>query len=111
MVPVQQQCFSPVHHLTIRLSIRATPRSSMADQQFCLRWNHHHTTLINVFESLLKDESLVDVTLYAEERPVRAHKVVLSACSPYFKVRQGVSARLAVFWSLLLCGHASDCSW
>ncbi|XP_043237999.1 protein bric-a-brac 1-like isoform X2 [Amphibalanus amphitrite] len=57
----------------------------MADQQFCLRWNHHHTTLINVFESLLKDESLVDVTLYAEERPVRAHKVVLSACSPYFK--------------------------
>ncbi|XP_043238000.1 protein bric-a-brac 1-like isoform X3 [Amphibalanus amphitrite] len=60
-------------------------RSSMADQQFCLRWNHHHTTLINVFESLLKDESLVDVTLYAEERPVRAHKVVLSACSPYFK--------------------------
>ena len=60
----------------------------MADQQFCLRWNHHHTTLINVFESLLKDESLVDVTLYAEERPVKAHKVVLSACSPYFKVRK-----------------------
>ncbi|XP_037085860.1 longitudinals lacking protein, isoforms H/M/V-like, partial [Pollicipes pollicipes] len=57
----------------------------MADQQFCLRWNHHHTTLINVFESLLKDESLVDVTLYAEGRPVRAHKVVLSACSQYFR--------------------------
>lgn len=61
-------------------------RPGMAEQQFCLRWNHHHTTLINVFESLLKDESLVDVTLYAEGRYVKAHKVVLSACSQYFKV-------------------------
>ncbi|XP_037068570.1 longitudinals lacking protein, isoforms H/M/V-like [Pollicipes pollicipes] len=57
----------------------------MTDQQFCLRWNHHQTTLINVFGSLLKDESLVDVTLYAEGQPVRAHKVVLSACSQYFR--------------------------
>ncbi|KAF0311805.1 Longitudinals lacking protein, isoforms H/M/V [Amphibalanus amphitrite] len=57
----------------------------MTEQRFCLRWNHHQTTLINVFDSLLKDESLVDVTLYAEGRPVKAHKVVLSACSQYFK--------------------------
>ena len=59
----------------------------MSDQRFCLRWNHHQSTLVTVFDSLLKDESLVDVTLYAEGRPVKAHKVVLSACSPYFKVR------------------------
>uniref|UniRef100_T1JMY1 BTB domain-containing protein n=1 Tax=Strigamia maritima TaxID=126957 RepID=T1JMY1_STRMM len=57
----------------------------MGSQQFCLRWNNHQTNLVNVFEELLTDETLVDVTLACEGLCVRAHKVVLSACSPYFK--------------------------
>lgn len=57
----------------------------MGEQHFCLRWNHHQSTLVKVFDALLQDESLVDVTLYAEGRPMRAHKVVLSACSSYFQ--------------------------
>ncbi|XP_076060708.1 uncharacterized protein LOC143036811 isoform X4 [Oratosquilla oratoria] len=57
----------------------------MGEQQFCLRWNNHGSTLVAVFDSLLTSESLVDVTLAAEGHLLKAHKVVLSACSPYFQ--------------------------
>ncbi|XP_019766192.1 longitudinals lacking protein, isoforms J/P/Q/S/Z isoform X8 [Dendroctonus ponderosae] len=55
------------------------------DQQFCLRWNNHQSTLVSVFDSLLEHEKLVDCTLAAEGKLLKAHKVVLSACSPYFE--------------------------
>lgn len=56
------------------------------DQQFCLRWNNHQSTLISVFDTLLENGTLVDCTLAAEGKFLKAHKVVLSACSPYFAV-------------------------
>jgi len=55
------------------------------DQQFCLRWNNHQSTLVAVFDTLLENGTLVDCTLAAEGRYLNAHKVVLSACSPYFE--------------------------
>lgn len=58
----------------------------MAEQQFCLRWNNHQNTLISVFDTLLEGEILVDCTLAAEGKFLKAHKVVLSACSPFFSV-------------------------
>lgn len=57
------------------------------DQQFCLRWNNHQSTLIQNFDTLLESGTLVDCTLAAEGKYLKAHKVVLSACSPYFEVR------------------------
>ncbi|XP_012161321.1 longitudinals lacking protein, isoforms F/I/K/T isoform X2 [Ceratitis capitata] len=54
------------------------------DQQFCLRWNNHQSTLISVFDTLLENQTLVDCTLAAEGQFLKAHKVVLSACSPFF---------------------------
>lgn len=56
------------------------------DQQFCLRWNNHQSTLVSVFDTLLENGTLVDCTLAAEGKYLKAHKVVLSACSPYFEV-------------------------
>jgi hypothetical protein len=41
--------------------------------------------LLSVFDQLLHDESFVDVTLAVEGQLLRAHKMVLSACSPYFQ--------------------------
>ncbi|CAG9864651.1 unnamed protein product [Phyllotreta striolata] len=55
------------------------------DQQFCLRWNNHQSTLVSVFDTLLEKGVLVDCTLAAEGKYLDAHKVVLSACSPYFE--------------------------
>nr|XP_024214361.1 longitudinals lacking protein, isoforms H/M/V [Halyomorpha halys] len=54
-------------------------------EQFCLRWNNHQSTLVSVFEKLLENEALIDCTLWAEGQVLRAHKVVLSACSPAFE--------------------------
>ncbi|CAL4090532.1 unnamed protein product [Meganyctiphanes norvegica] len=56
-----------------------------AHQQFCLRWNDFHTNISAAFVSLREDEEFVDITLACEGKQVKAHKMVLSACSPYFK--------------------------
>ncbi|XP_072746440.1 uncharacterized protein Ttk isoform X4 [Anoplolepis gracilipes] len=58
---------------------------AMSSQRFCLRWNNHQSNLLSVFDQLLHDESFVDVTLAVEGQLLRAHKMVLSACSPYFQ--------------------------
>ncbi|XP_045469764.1 protein tramtrack, alpha isoform-like isoform X2 [Harmonia axyridis] len=59
--------------------------STMSSQRFCLRWNNHQSNLLSVFDQLLQDESFVDVTLAVDGQFIRAHKIVLSACSPYFQ--------------------------
>lgn len=60
--------------------------SDMGSEHYCLRWNNHQNNLLGVFSQLLRDESLVDVTLACSEgHSIRAHKVVLSACSSYFQ--------------------------
>lgn len=56
-----------------------------AHQQFCLRWNNYGRNLTNVFDQLLQNESFVDVTLACDGQSIKAHKMVLSACSPYFQ--------------------------
>lgn len=53
-------------------------------QAFCLRWNNYQSNLTSVFEQLLQNEQFVDVTLSCDNISIKAHKVVLSACSPYF---------------------------
>lgn len=58
----------------------------MAQQEhYSLRWNNHQSHILRAFDSLLKTKTLVDVTLVCSESSIRAHKVVLSACSPFFE--------------------------
>lgn len=57
----------------------------MAQSHYSLRWNNHQSHILSAFEALLQAETLVDVTLVCAETSVRAHKVVLSACSPFFQ--------------------------
>uniref|UniRef100_A0A1A9UL92 BTB domain-containing protein n=1 Tax=Glossina austeni TaxID=7395 RepID=A0A1A9UL92_GLOAU len=59
--------------------------SASAPQQFCLRWNNYQSNLTSVFDQLLQTESFVDVTLACDGHSIKAHKMVLSACSPYFQ--------------------------
>lgn len=53
-------------------------------QQYCLRWNSYPATIATQLASLRIAEDFVDVTLACDGQQLRAHKLVLSACSPYF---------------------------
>ena len=55
-------------------------------QEYCLRWNNHHSTLVSVMDALLQKGTLVDVTLAAEGKSIQVHRLVLCACSHYFQV-------------------------
>lgn len=57
----------------------------MDGDQFSLCWNNFHNNLSAGFQTLLKDEDMVDVTLAVGGKFIKAHKTVLSICSPYFK--------------------------
>ncbi|XP_050543014.1 transcription factor mef2A isoform X2 [Daktulosphaira vitifoliae] len=59
--------------------------SEMDTPQYSLRWNNHLVHMMDAIEVLLQNETLVDVTLVCEKTQFKAHKVVLSACSPYFQ--------------------------
>ena len=64
---------------------------SMADQ-FCLKWNNYQLSLTSAFKNILEEEDFVDVTLSAGGNNLKAHKVVLSACSSYFRdLLKGIS--------------------
>ncbi|XP_075977611.1 broad-complex core protein isoform X2 [Anticarsia gemmatalis] len=54
-------------------------------QHFCLRWNNYQSSITSAFENLRDDEDFVDVTLACDGKSLKAHRVVLSACSPYFR--------------------------
>jgi len=56
-----------------------------SDQRFSLKWNNYQSHLVTAFESLLGESDFVDVTLGVEGRRLSAHKMLLSACSPYFR--------------------------
>lgn len=67
------------------VQVASPASSSSASQQFCLRWNNYQANLTSVFDQLLQSEVFVDVTLACDGHSVKAHKMVLSACSPYFQ--------------------------
>lgn len=60
-------------------------QEAMAGQHYCLRWNNYQSNMTSVFHHLLRTEAFVDVTLACNEYTLKAHKVVLSACSSYFQ--------------------------
>ncbi|BES99672.1 BTB/POZ domain [Nesidiocoris tenuis] len=57
----------------------------MAADHFCLKWNNYLSNMASELDMLRTEENLVDVTLCCEGYKFRAHKVILSACSPYFR--------------------------
>lgn len=58
---------------------------SPSEQQYSLKWNDFQSSILSSFRHLRDEEDFVDVTLACDIRSFTAHKVVLSACSPYFR--------------------------
>lgn len=62
-----------------------TVSPSPSEQQYALKWNDFQSSILSSFRHLRDEEDFVDVTLACDIRSFTAHKVVLSACSPYFR--------------------------
>ncbi|XP_043592382.1 zinc finger protein 148-like isoform X1 [Bombus pyrosoma] len=58
---------------------------TMGEKTFNLTWNNHLANLSGLFEGLYKSGSLTDTTLACQGGMLRAHRLVLAACSPYFE--------------------------
>ncbi|KOB77344.1 putative bric-a-brac [Operophtera brumata] len=56
-----------------------------SDKTFHLKWNNHLQNLSQLFTTIYSSSSLADVTLSCRDGTLKAHKLVLSACSPYFE--------------------------
>jgi len=54
-------------------------------EKFCLRWNDYESNIIGSFRELREDKDFFDVTIACDEDQIQAHKVILSACSPFFR--------------------------
>jgi len=54
-------------------------------EKFCLRWNDFESNISVAFQELRDDKDFFDVTLACDENQIQAHKVILSACSPFFR--------------------------
>merc|ERR1712013_714356 len=60
-------------------------QTKMGSEKFCLRWNDFQSNISNALEDLRNDKDFFDVTLACEDEQIQAHKVILSACSPFFR--------------------------
>jgi len=56
----------------------------MSSEKFCLRWNDFETNISGAFRELRDEKDFFDVTIACENEQIQAHKVILSACSPFF---------------------------
>jgi len=54
-------------------------------EKFCLRWNDFESNISGAFRELRDAKDFFDVTLACDDEQMQAHKVILSACSPFFR--------------------------
>ena len=71
-----------IHHL---FKMGSELMNGGSNQKYNLRWHDYPQSVVTSFRHLKEDEDFVDVTLACNSQQFTAHKVVLSACSPYFK--------------------------
>ncbi|XP_040563609.1 uncharacterized protein [Lepeophtheirus salmonis] len=56
-----------------------------SEERLCLRWDDFELNFKNGFSQLRHDEELFDITLATASNQIKAHKVILSSCSPFFR--------------------------
>ena len=60
----------------------------MGTENFCLKWNDFESNMVTSFKNLRSDSDFFDITIGCHDsrgRVLKAHKVILSACSPFFR--------------------------
>jgi len=57
----------------------------MGSEKFSLRWNDFESSISSSVGDLRDSEQFLDLTLVCGDDQIRAHKVIISACSPLFR--------------------------
>jgi len=65
--------------------VRVDYHTMGSSEKFCLRWNDFETNISVAFRELREEKDFFDVTLACDDSQIQAHKVILSACSPFFR--------------------------
>ena len=56
-----------------------------SSEKFYLKWKDFQQNIVSSYHDLRKDSEFCDVTLVCEEdKQIEAHKIILTACSPFF---------------------------
>ena len=91
LLVLQQFHDVPLRRLVEHQLIMGTTHDVQCEEQYCLRWHDFQTNVTSAFSEIRDDEDLLDVTLVCPDGGMlRAHKLMLSACSPMFKVHTPV---------------------
>jgi len=56
-----------------------------SSEKFCLRWNDFESNISIAFREIREEKDFFDCTLSCGSRQIQAHKLILSACSPFFR--------------------------
>jgi len=56
-----------------------------SSEKFCLRWNDFESNISVAFREIREEKDFFDCTLSVGTRQIQAHKLILSACSPFFR--------------------------
>ena len=54
-------------------------------EKFCLKWNDFESNFSSAIKTIREESEFCDITLASDTDQVSAHKVILSASSPFFK--------------------------
>jgi len=57
----------------------------MGSEKFCLSWNDFESNISLSFRELREEKDFFDITLSCGDEQIQAHKLILSACSPFFR--------------------------
>jgi len=57
----------------------------VTNEKFCLRWNDFESNISLAFREIREEKDFFDCTLSCGSRQIQAHKLILSACSPFFR--------------------------
>merc|ERR1712183_629396 len=66
-------------------AVNTNKHKMSASEKFCLRWNDFESNISVAFRDIREEKDFFDCTLSCGARQIQAHKLILSACSPFFK--------------------------
>ncbi|KFB39500.1 hypothetical protein ZHAS_00006997 [Anopheles sinensis] len=76
---------SKVYPAALCRFLNETDNEEEEEEKWLRHWNDFQSSILSSFRHLRDEEDFVDVTIACDSRSFTAHKVVLSACSPYFR--------------------------